>query len=332
MSKPFEFRDFSKRYKDLSSNNFPTTGKDTIKFKFSSKAQKGVALDSSVTNTNSSSTDSEFGVKLTFDEVPGVELGYKVKSKPATELNLRFDDRRIPLEGSSFTFKMLSQAPSEQTVGGTFNYGNRHVALNLGVSVPLKNRLYSFIKDDQEALNKQVVKVDFDFVARPVEDRDIFVGAEVKTQLPQSGNTSETNQLLYSSNVSLGLNNKTTNAGLFVDHQKANKDNTISHTTSYGAWVFTQVDDLSGGSRVTYNPSEKDQSSKGLSFELVGGLQRDANSKLSTKVTVVPTTTVSLGYEQKLSANTKLTFGYAFLLNNTTGNNSNYSFGLELSH
>lgn len=335
MSKPFEFRDFSKRYNDLSSNNFPTLKndklQDTIKFKFSSKAQKGVKLDTSVTNTNSSTTESEFGVKLEFEDFSGVEVGYKIKSKPSTEFSVRFNDKRIPLEGSSLTLKTVATAPSEQTVGGVFNFGNKLVNLNLGVTFPIARRLYSFLKDDQTALDNQRTKVDFDFVSRPVEDRDLFLGAEVKTQLPQG-----TNPFLYNSRVSFGLDNKTINAGIFVDHKKENnkveEKEVVQHTTSFGTWVFTQADDLSGGARVTYTPSKKESNGKGFDFELVAGLQRDSDSKLSSKVTVVPNTTVSLGYEQKVSSSTKLTFGYAFLLNKTNENSSNYSFGLEFSN
>lgn len=335
MSKPFEFRDFSKGYNDLSSNNFPTlkSGKlqDSIKFKFSSKAQKGVRLNSSVTNTNSSSTESEFGVNLEFDDLKGVEVGYKIKSKPSTEFSVKLNDKRIPLEGSSLTLKTVATAPSEHTVGGVFNFGNKLVNLNFGVTFPLTHRLYSFLKDDQDALNNQRIKVDFDFVSRPVEDRDLFLGGEVKTQLPKGNNP-----LLYNSKVSFGLNNKTINAGLFVEHKKENvkveDKEEVQHNNTFGTWVFTQADDLSGGAKVTYTPSKKDENGKGFDFELVAGLQRDADSKLSSKVTVVPNTTVSLGYEQKVSSSTKLTFGYAFLLNKTNENSSNYSFGLEFSN
>jgi len=332
MSKPFEFKDFSKRYSDLSSNNFPLLNsktnllQDSLKFKFSSKAQKGVKLDSSVTNINSNETDSEFGVKLNFEDFEGLELGYKLKSKPSSEITLRFDDKRIPLEGSALTLKLAGVAPGEQTVGGTFNFANRFVNLNLGVSVPLAYKIFSYLNED--SIKDQRVKVDFDFVSRPVEDRDFFVGAEVKTQLPK-----EKKELLYTSKISFGLNNDTTNGGVFVDHKKEQqKDESYQHTTSYGAWLYTEVDDLSGGSKVGYTPSKSSEPGKGLEFELVAGLKRDQDSKLSSKVTVVPHTTVSLGYEQKLSHATKLTFGYAFLLNKSHENSSAYSFGIEISH
>jgi len=331
MSKPFEFRDFCKRYKDLSTNNFPSLDKaknlqDTLKFKFSSKAQKGVKLDSSVTNNNSKTTESEFGVKLNFEDFEGLELGYKIKSKPASELTLRVDDKRIPLEGSALTLKLAGVAPGEQTVGGTFNFANKLVNLNLSVAVPLAYKLFAYVNDD-EALKNQRVKVDFDFVSRPVEDKDFYVGGEVKTELPQ-----EKKELLYSSRVAVGLNNNTTNGGIYVDHVKELKDDTYKHSTSYGAWVYTEVDDLSGGSRVSYNPSNSGDNGKGFEFELTAGLKRDSDSKLSSKVTVVPQTTVSLGYEQKLSNATKLTFGYAFLLNKSNENSSAYTFGVEISH
>eukprot|EP00697_Spironema_sp_BW2_P013513 gnl/Spiro4/3652_TR1796_c0_g1_i1.p1 gnl/Spiro4/3652_TR1796_c0_g1~~gnl/Spiro4/3652_TR1796_c0_g1_i1.p1 ORF type:complete len:344 (+),score=-34.10 gnl/Spiro4/3652_TR1796_c0_g1_i1:38-1033(+) len=331
MSIPFPFNDFSKKYNDLSTNNFPTLKKgklqDTIKFKFSSKAQRGVKLDSSVTNTNSSTTESEFGVKLNFDELKGVEVGYKVKSAPSSELSVKVSDKYIPLENSSFTLKTSAVHPSQQYVSGTFGFNNKHVGLNLGVSIPISRKLYSFINDENNALKEQRIKVDFDFVSRPLKEQDYYLGGEVKTQLPR-----ENQELLYTSKVSLGLINNTTNAGVFVDHKKEHVDNHYVHSTSVGSWAFTEVDDLSGGAKVTYNPSQATQTGNGLEFELVAGLQRDSDSKLSSKVTVVPQTTVSLGYEQNLSRNTKLSFGYAFLLNKNHENSSNYSFGVEISH
>jgi len=331
MSTPFGYNDFSKRYNDLSSNNFPTSknGKlqDSIKFKFSSKAQKGLRLDSSVTNTNATTTESEFGVKLNFEDLNGVELGYKVKSKPSSELSVRVSDVHIPVKGSSLTLKTTGVAPSEQFVGGTFGFSNQLVNLNLGVSVPLSRKLYSFINDENDVLKQQRVKVDFDFVSRPLEGKDYYLGGQVNAQLPREGQ-----ELVYTSKVSLGLNNKTTNAGVFLDHKKESKDDKYVHTNTFGSWVFTQVDDLSGGAKVTYTPSKNTETGKGFDFELAVGLQRDADSKLSSKVTVVPNTTVSLGYEQNISKTTKLSFGYAFLINKTNENSSSYSFGVEIAH
>jgi len=331
MSIPFGYNDFSKKYNDLSSNNFPTSknGKlqDTIKFKFSSKAQEGVKLDSSITNTNSSSTDSEFGVKLNFNELKGVEVGYKVKSKPSSELSVKVSDRHIPLENSSFTLKTSAVAPSEQYVGGVFGYSHRFIGLNLGVAIPVSRKLYTFINDEEDVLLKQRIKVDFDFVSRPIELEDYYLGGEVKTQLPR-----ENHELLYTSKFSFGIINKTTNAGVYVDHKKEHDEGKYVHSTTFGSWAYTEVDDLSGGAKVTYTPSKATEKGNGLEFELVAGLQRDSDSKLSSKVTVVPHTTVSLGYEQKISNFTKLSFGYAFLLNKNHENSSNYSFGVEISH
>lgn len=336
MSKPFEYKDFNKRYKNLSTNNFPTLKgdklQDNIKFKFSSSAQKGVKLDSSVNTINSSTTESEFGVKLNLDDLKGTELGFSAKSKPSLEFSAKVNDQVLPIEGSSFTLKANVANPSEQTVSGTFAFANKLVNLNLGATVPVSKRFCSILKEDQEALDKQRFKVDLDFVAKPSEEHDIFVGGSAKTQLPKG----ETMPLLYTSGLQVGLNNKTTNGGVFVDHKKDEKKvddkKEVFHETTVGAWVYTEVDDLSGGARVAYTPSKKENSSKGFEFELAAGLQRDSDSKLSSKVVVVPQTILSLGYEQKLSKSTKLTFGYAFLLQKSSENVSNYHFGVEISH
>jgi len=112
------------------------------------------------------------------------------------------------------------------------------------------------------------------------------------------------------------------------------------HQTKYGGWAFTEVEDLSGGAQVTYAPAESKGTYKGFAFEAVAGIQRDKDSKLSSKVQVVPDTTVSLGYEQKLSHSIshdiKLSFGYTFLLAKTTKETktkaSAFHFGLEISH
>jgi len=265
---------------------------------------------------------------LNFEDLKGVEVGYKVKSKPSSEISVRVSDKYIPLENSSFTLKSSAVAPSEQYIGGTFGYSNKHIGLNLGVNIPVSRKLYTFINDEHDVLLQQRIKVDFDFVSRPLEDKDYYLGGEVKTQLPR-----DTHELLYSSKFSFGLINKTTNAGVYVDHKKENNtEGKGVHTTTFGTWAYTEVEDLSGGAKVTYTPSKATENGNGLEFELVAGLQRDQNSKLSSKVTVVPQTTVSLGYEQNISQTTKLSFGYAFLLNKNHENSSNYSFGVEISH
>jgi len=335
MSKPFEFKDYNKRYKNLSTHNFPTLKneklQDSLKFKFTSSAQKGVKLESSVTNVDLNKTNSEFGVKLNFDDVKGVEVGFNAKSDPSLELSFKLDDSLVPLEGSSFTLKGHAKYPSEQTVSGAFAFANKLVNLNLGVTLPITKAGCSILKDDQEALNKQRYKVDFDFVARPVEDRDYYLGGSVKTQLPHKDE-----ELFYTSNAFVGLNNKTTNGGVFVDRkkveEKVNDVLQVVQETTFGAWVYTEVEDLSGGAKFSYTPEKKGNNSKGFEFELAAGLQRDSDSKLSSKLVVVPQTILSLGYEQKLSTSTKLSFGYAFLVNKSTENSSNYQFGVELTH
>jgi len=361
MAKQFEWKDFAKKYSDLSTNNFPTLDpktdnlQDNIKFKFSSKAQKGVKLDASVNNIDRKLTESEFAVKLNFDQLQGVELGLKAKSKPYTEFTLKFDDKIIPLEGASFTIKDIASLPNQQTIGGVFGFVNKIFNVNFGVSVPIAHKFFTFLpsptetkftnKDGKEEsitvnpLDDQRTKVDLDFVAKPLDDQDIFVGGEVKTELSKG----ESSPFLYSSKFSVALNNKTTNGGLSIDHKKTIKKDSkdledknsvpdTQHETSFSAWVVTEVDDLSGGAQVTYSPSKSSEQYKGFAFEVVTGLQRDKDSKLSTKIRVIPETTVSLGYEQKLSSFSKLSFGYAFALSEKATKGSAYSFGLEFSH
>jgi len=303
---------------------------NVLKFKFVSKAQKGVNVESSVTNKDNK-TESEFSAKLNFEDIKGVELGFKAKSKPGTEFSLKLDDSIVPLEGASFTIKSITNAPSEQTIGGSFGFVNKFVNLNFGVQVPLTKKFFEFL--EEKKLEDQRTKIDFDFVAKPLEDKDIYVGGEVKTQLAKG----ETAPLLYTSKFSVALNNKTTNGGIFIQHDKTEEgkeQKTYQHATTFGGWAYTEVDDISGGAKVTYTPSKSSEEYKGFAFEIITGLQRDADSKLSSKITVIPTTTVSLGLEQKLNPSTKLSFGYAFLLNKKveTAPSSTYNFGIEFSH
>jgi hypothetical protein len=337
MSKPFEWRDFTKKYNDLSSNNFPTLSKakqvqDTLKFKFSSKAQEGVKFDSSVTNLDATTSEADFSAKVNVSEVKGLELGFKAKSKPSTEFTIKFDDKIVPLEGASVTVKAVATAPSEQTIGASFGYSNKIVNLNLGFSYPITQRLIDFIDGEKtEDLAQQKPKVDLDFVVKPLDGSDAYLGGNASVTLPK-----ETDELLYSGKLALALNNNTLNGGAFVEHKKELKkkddEKTYSNETTFGAWAYTEVDDLSGGAQVTYAPKDAKSTYKGFSFEAIAGLQRDADSKLSSKVQVIPDTTVSLGYEQKVSKSAKLTFGYSFLLNKTSNETktkaSAYHFGL----
>jgi len=327
MSKPTEWKDFFKKYNDLSTNNFPSRSKtnqvqDTVKFKFSSKAQRGVKFDSSVTNFDATTTEADFTTKLTFDDLKGLELGFKAKSKPSTEFTAKFDDSVLPLAGASLIAK-LSSAATEQTVGATVGYVNQLVNVNLGFALPLHYPLFKFL--DTEKLGKQT-KIDVDAVIKPLDDQDIYLGGNASISL-----ATETVPLTYTSKIAVALNNKTINGGVFVEHKKEKE-----HQTTYGGYAYTEVDDLSGGAQLTYNPSESESTYKGFNFEAIAGIQRDNDSKLSSKVQVIPDTTVSLGYEQKLSKEIKLNFGYSFLLSKTTKETktkaSAFNFGLELSH
>lgn len=328
MSFPFEFRDYCKRYKDLSTNNFPSLNKkkeldSNIKFKFSSK-DKGVKIDTSFDNKNRETTESEFSAKVNLEELKGVEFGLKAKNKPSTELTLRFSDDLIPLKGSSFTLKSVATSPGEQTLGGIFGFKNNLVNLNFGLSFPLKNKFFPFVTSEED-LNKQRTKIDLDFVVQPLENKNYFVGSQVNAELARD----ENDQFLYKSQVFVGMNCSQNNTGLTLTHNKEFENNEFKHSTSFGAWFFTEKDSLSGGGKVQYTPSKSEENGKGFEFEIIGGLQRDKDSKLSSKLTVVPNPTISLGYEQKFSPNTKLSFGYAFLFNNS--NSSAYTFGVDFS-
>jgi len=331
MSKPSEWKDFFKKYNDLSTNNFPSLSKskqvqDTIKFKVSSKAQKGVKFDTSVANHDSTNTESDFSTKINLEEVKGIELSFKAKSKPSAEFSIRAGDELVPLPGAAVTAKLAASVPSDQTFGLSLNYGNKFINTNLGFSYPISRQLFAFIENG-EKLAKQQPKVDVDFVAKPFEEREICVGGNASISVP-----TEDSPFAYTSKFAVALNNETINGGIFVEHKKEKEQ----HKNSVGAWAFTEVDTLSGGAQVTYSPDEEKGPHKGFAFEASGGIQRDADSKLSTKVQIVPDPIVSLGYEQKLSPAVKLSFGYSFLLAKASAEskakNSAFSVGVELSH
>jgi len=260
-------------------------------------------------------------------------LGFKAKSKPSTEFTAKLSDPIIPVDGASLTLKMAAAASSDQTIGATFGYANQLVNLNLGLSYPLTHPLLDFVKADD--LGKQKTKIDVDFVAKPLEGHDIYVGGNASISLAKGDDP-----LLYTSKLSVGLNNKTTNASFSVEHEKKMKKvddkNVQVHENKFIVQCITEVEDLSGGAQFSYAPADANTKYKGASVEVVAGIQRDNDSKLSSKVQIVPDTTVSLGYEQKLNKSTKISFGYAFLLAKTTPETktkaSAFSFGLELSH
>jgi len=314
----------------LSTNNFPSLSKskqvqDTIKFKVSSKAQKGVKFDTSVNNYDATTTEAEFSSKINLEEVKGIELGFKAKSKPSAEFSIKATDELIPLSGGAVTAKLAAAAKSDQTVGLSFTYGNQWLNSTFGFSYPISVRLFDFIENNED-LTKQQPKVDVDAVVKPFE-RDLYVGGNASISLP-----TEHSPLTYTSKVAFGINNKIINGGVFIEHKKE-KDK--GHQNKLGAWAFTEVEDLSGGAQVTYSADEVNPY-KGFTFEAAVALQRDADSKLSSKVQIVPDPIVSLGYEQKLSPSVKLSLGYSFLLAKASSEaktkNSAFSVGVELSH
>jgi len=347
MSKPFAWRDFTKKYDDLSSNNFPTVHKkskqiqDTLKFKFSSKVQQGVKFDSSVSNFDGTSTEADFNAKVNVDEVKGLEIGFKAKTKPkepSLELSAKLDDNIVPLSGASVTAKLVATAPKEQGIGVSFSFVNTLANLTLGYTHPIGHRLFDFLEaptDSGNVLADQKPKVEFDVVAKPLEGQDVYVGGNATLNLAHK----EGDELTYNSKIQAGLVNSSFNGGVFVEHKKEDSKKEgvkFEHKTTFGGYAYTEVEDLSGGVKITYTPSESDATYKGVSLEASTGLRRDADSKLSSKVQIIPDTTVSLGYEQNVNKNVKLSFGYSFLLIKNTAESktksSAYNFGVEFSH
>jgi len=330
MSKPFEWKDFQKRDNDLGTNNFPVLSKnkqvqDTIKFKVSSKAQKGVKFDTSVTNFDSTSTEADFSTKINLEEVKGIELGFKAKSKPSAEFTIKASDEIVPLPGASVTAKLAAAVPSDQSVGLSLNFANTFVNTNLGFSYPVSRRLFDFV-ENTDKLSKQQPKIDVDFVAKPLADKDLFLGGFASIAVP-----TEESPLTYDSKIVIGIDNKTINSGLYIQHTKEKE----VHKNKFGAWAFTENADLSGGAHFLYSPDEEKAPFKGFSIEAIAAIQRDADSKLSSKVQIAPDPIVSLGYEQKLSPNVKLSLGYSFLLAKASAEkskNSAFHIGLDLSH
>lgn len=298
-------------------------------------------FDSSVSNFDGASTEADFNAKINIDEVKGVELGFKAKTKPnepSAEFSVRADDKIVPLEGASVTVKLVATAPKEQGISASFGFLNNLVNLNLGYTLPLSHRLFDYLeapKGEENVLADQRPKVDLDFVAKPVDGHDIFVGGNATLNIAHK----EGEELTYSSKIAAGLVNAKFNGGVYVEHKKEKgkgKEVAHEHKTTFGGYAYTQAEDLSGGAKVTYAPAEAETAYKGFSVEAVAGLQRDVDSKLSTKIQIVPDTTVSLGYEQNLSKSVKLSFGYSFLLAKQTAESktksSAYGFGLEINH
>lgn len=346
MASVFAWRDFGKDAKDLLSKNFPGLDKqknlqDSLSVKVSSKAQKGVEFESSVGTKGNKKTESEFSAKLDFEDVEGVQLGVKAKNKPAAEVSLKFSDKLIPVKGLSLTAKLGASGNKEQalTLSGAFKNGVANV--NGSLSYPVTKKLFSFL-DDKEGetnpLEEQRAKLSLDLVVKPLADKDYYVGASGNVTVPQ-----EKESTYYDVSVAVGTQNDDLVGALYVKNsvskgEKKEGEEKVDDKkeTVVGAVAYTKADDLSLTGHVGLNLSDTNSKYKGVKASLAAGLKRDDDSKLSAKVNIVPDTTVSVGYQQKLNKNVELTFGYAFLLLKGDGEaktkSSAMNFGLKLSH
>lgn len=340
MASVFAWRDFGKKTRDLYSNYFPSLGKDknledSVSLKVSSKAQKGVEFESSATVKDQSKTEAEFSTKLSFDDLEGVQVGFKAKNKPALELSLKFSDKIVPLEGSSVTVKGVASGDKQQAVSVAFAYKNDVVNVNASGSIPVTKKFVTFLADsegEKNPLDEQKVKLCVDFVAKPVADKDYYVGGTGSFDLPKG----EGDKLAYEVKGAGGIQNGDMFGAVYVKNSCSVKEGEQKCETGFGGLAYTKADDLSVASHFGYTLGKSDEKYKGVSVSFAAGLQRDDQSEISAKVNVIPDTIVSLGTKQNLNDNIELNFGYAFLLMKQSGEtktkSSAFRFGLELSH
>jgi len=339
MAQTLAWRDIGKKLKDLNSKYFPSVGKDKnlrdgLNFKVSSKAQKGVEFETKVNNYNQETTEAEFSAKAKFDDLEGVQLGLKAKNKPALEFSLKLTDKLLPVDGLSVTLKDSAAGSSEQTAGVDINYANEVVNGKLGFTYPITKKFVDFLDDSDESdLAKQQIKLNTEVVVKPLADRPYYLAGEGSFNV-----SNEHKPHLFDAKFGVVYQTDDFFGVVYGASKKqlAKDKLSVQYETNVGAAVYTEVDDLSVSGGINYTLGKSDEKYKGVSLKTAASLKRDENSKVSAQVKIIPDTTVSLGYQQKLSNNVEVNFGYAFLLAKASEEektkSSAFNFGVEFSH
>jgi len=254
------------------------------------------------------------------------ELGFKYFSKPGVELSVKLHDNIIPISGSSVTLN-VSAVEKDENISGKFSFVNKNLNGNVQAHVPLPQKLFDLTTD--EAVESRI-KVDGEFVARPFDDEDLYLGVHALYEVPM-----EHEQPHYDIRAVVATKNANFEGGIYG--RKGN-DRDEGDRAKIGVWATTEADDVVAGAQAEYDLAKEDEIYKGFAFSTFASFHTSRDQKVLASISIVPHTTLSVGFVNKIDTRTKISFGLAYVI--AQGNKvkpehfkqSAFSLGIELDH
>jgi len=254
------------------------------------------------------------------------ELGFKYCTKPGVGLSLKLDDNILPLSGSSLSLN-LTAIEKDENISGKFSFVNKNLNGSIEAHIPLPEKLFDLTTD--EAVEPRI-KLDGELVARPFCDEDLYLGVHTLYEVPM-----EHEQPHYDIRAVVATKNSNFEGGIYG--RKGN-DREEGDRAKIGVWATTEADDVTAGAQAEYDLAREDEIFKGFSFSTFASFNTGRNNKFLASLSVVPHTTLSFGFVNKIDTRTKISFGFAYVI--SQGNKvkpehfkqSAFSLGIELNN
>lgn len=272
-------------------------------------------------------TNLSFTASEVFTNYHDTELGFTVLSKPAVELSATVNEKVIPVKNSKLTLN-LSSIDKDENVNGRFSVSHAFYNLSIAAHVPLPQKMFDLVSD--EAVDARV-KLEGEATVRPFRDEDLYLGVQTVYEVPR-----EHEELHYDVRAVVATKNEGFEGGVYG--RKGN-DREHGDRAKVGVWATSESSDgLLGGAVAEYDLMKEKEPYSGFRFETYVGFPAQKTGRLLAGVQVIPNTTLSLAFLSKINEHTRVSFGYAYVLNFGTHlkedkhKKSAFSFNIELHH
>lgn len=278
---------------------------------------------------NAATTNGKLATKVSgkecFKSYWGIELAGKLQNKPANEVSVKLGDKLIPLANTSVTVKAAGNN-SEETLSAEVKYADEDVVGSLGFSVA--NPLLRFGYAPKEKVDAYRPKLTYSVLANIYED--VFVGLKGNYSVPK-----KEEKPLYDLSMIGAIKNNDMEAGLYQKVERKKVKDELKFEEKVGLYASVKKENLLVRVQAAHKHNSNQEQYRGFSFT-AGVATKCGCATYVGQVQVAPDTTLSVGWEKKVSKNLKLSLGYAHVVafgdKSPKQKDNAFSFKLDLTH
>jgi len=206
----------------------------------------------------------------------------------------------VPLKGSSVSLSLGAQERDEKA-SLSFSYVNETVNGLISFSLPLSRKVFNLQVEGDEASTPLNKTINAEALVRASPTRDYYFGFSGSYKLPNDGELPK-----YNVRGLLANKNSSFEGGLYI-----NKSSDKENSTLIGSFASAETSNVTVSSNFSYDLEKREFQLD--NFVLFPG-SSDSNYLLGLQVNKKKSS-FSFGVEKNLDKNTKLSFAYAYLLN-----------------